>query len=533
MTNHSPTLFFNDFRFLLLPKCKGSSRLNDRILALAPVEGRSHFNVLEPLFKALAEKGHQVDVISHFPLKQPFPNYNEIVKLPPLNLSSNHEYENFSTRKKNFKSLHIWKRKYCIDTLENPEITRIIDHPPTDPPYDLLLIQFVSGYQCLTAIGHKWNVPVVGVATTFLYPYNHRYIGNPLNLAMSSSNLRVDKEKMNFWDRLYNFIMTHYAIYEFYSEAYKQDAIMKKYLGTNTPHYSELERSVSLLLSNSHHSLHGVLPKVPALIQIGGIHIEDDNSTIDPKLAKIMDDSEHGFIYFSFGTITKIESLPPEALAQLFVAFRRISPIQIIMKSQNPKALPKNLPDNVHTFFWLPQRKILQHPKIRGFISHGGGLGTQESVYYGVPTICVPLFADQHINCDITSEKGFGQKFIMFNAPQEEYHRVIDELLHNPSYKHAAKRISKVYKDRLVSPKEEATYWIEYVIRHGKDALRSRSLNYKWWQIELFDVYAFIMICILAAMYTAYFAACRLIMFALSFIKSFTLRYIRLSKKLR
>lgn len=142
--------------------------------------------------------------------------------------------------------------------------------------------QFMSGYQCFSAIGHKWNVPVVGIITTFIFPYNQHYIGNPLNLALSSNNLRVYKEKMNFWDRLYNFVMTHYAIYEFYSEANKQDAVIKKYLGSSIPHYTELEKSVSLLLSNSHHSLHGVLPKVPSLIQIGGIHITDDNSTIDP-----------------------------------------------------------------------------------------------------------------------------------------------------------------------------------------------------------------------------------------------------------
>lgn len=73
-----------------------------------------------------------------------------------------------------------------------------------------------------------------------------------------------------------------------------------------------------------------------------------------------MDESEDGFIYFSFGTLTKIESLPKEALVKFFAAFRRIPTIRVILKSQNPKALPKGLPDNVYTFFWLPQRKILR-----------------------------------------------------------------------------------------------------------------------------------------------------------------------------
>lgn len=33
-------------------------------------------------------------------------------------------------------------------------------------------------------------------------------------------------------------------------------------------------------------------------------------------------------------------------------------------------------------------------------------------------------------------------------------------------------------------------YWIEYVTRHGKNALRSPSTDLDWWQAENVDVYA-------------------------------------------
>lgn len=131
-------------------------------------------------------------------------------------------------------------------------------------------------------------MPVVGVTTTLIYPHNHHLIGMPLNLGIVSKNLRVYKENMTFWDRLYNVVMTHHYIYKFYEQAPVQDAIIEKHLGPGVPSYKELEKSVALILSNSHYSFHGVEPKVPALVEIGGIHIvDDDSTTIEPVRGKI------------------------------------------------------------------------------------------------------------------------------------------------------------------------------------------------------------------------------------------------------
>lgn len=46
---------------------------NAKILAVFPLPGSSHFIMFERVLKGLAQKGHEVDVVSHFPLKQPLP----------------------------------------------------------------------------------------------------------------------------------------------------------------------------------------------------------------------------------------------------------------------------------------------------------------------------------------------------------------------------------------------------------------------------------------------------------------------------
>lgn len=47
-----------------------------------------------------------------------------------------------------------------------------------------------------------------------------------------------------------------------------------------------------------------------------------------------------------------------------------------------------------------------------------------------------------------------------------------------------------MFRDRPMSPAQEAVYWIEYVIRHG-DVLRPASTEMSFFQLLLLDVMAF------------------------------------------
>jgi glucuronosyltransferase len=74
------------------------------------------------------------------------------------------------------------------------------------------------------------------------------------------------------------------------------------------------------------------------------------------------------------------------------------------------------------------------HPKIRLFISHGGLLSTQQTIYHGVPALFFPVFFDQVTNTKYALKNGFALSLDLHNFTEQEFETALNRLLTESKY---------------------------------------------------------------------------------------------------
>lgn len=99
------------------------------------------------------------------------------------------------------------------------------------------------------------------------------------------------------------------------------------------------------------------------------------------------------------------------------------------------------IPSHIHIAPYLPQLEMLKRASL--FISHCGMNSVNESLYFGVPLLMLPIIQEQRINATRVEQLGAGiyHKKQPINIPQ--FIESINALLQDKKYKHAADIVSK------------------------------------------------------------------------------------------
>lgn len=117
-----------------------------RILGLFPLHGKSHFTMCESLMKGLAEKGHKVDVYSHFPQKKSLPNYTDIningKSLSPLVNSMTYENLTQASNGNIKRMVGEFGTNLCY-LMNNSEFQRLFESLKKNQPYDVVVVEVV------------------------------------------------------------------------------------------------------------------------------------------------------------------------------------------------------------------------------------------------------------------------------------------------------------------------------------------------------------------------------------------------------
>lgn len=137
---------------------------------------------------------------------------------------------------------------------------------------------------CYLAFGRYLGVPVVAVVTSSFLSWLDDVSGNPTSLAFAPNTFSAFKQKMNFKERLQNVLSSHWLFVQMHYYTNAQLSYVKKNFGLDVPHIIDLYRDVSLYLVNSHHSLNGVRPMTPNVIEVGGLHLKTDEPLIPVRV---------------------------------------------------------------------------------------------------------------------------------------------------------------------------------------------------------------------------------------------------------
>ncbi|XP_030027355.2 UDP-glycosyltransferase UGT4 [Manduca sexta] len=484
------------------------------ILAMVSLPLRSHYMAFKPFFRELANRGHNVTVINNFPDAEMIPNMKFIdIEAPVISTLPTMDY--YETISSSFLHLngfmrHLprtagYVRKDCETILKNEKIKQHME----SNKYDVIFVELFESDCGLAFVMHMSEAPVIGIKSHVLLPTAYPQLGLPFNFASDPyyrSNMGANPPLRQ---KLENYVINLLE----YARMWYINRMINQMFKEHFP-YKRIElvegrkERLKMVFAYQHFSVTGARLLAPQLLEIGGIHVGKPKP-VPKDIETFLANAKHGAIYVSFGTYLKPYTMSEKKLQQFLSAFRQM-PYTFIWKIDNI-TIPEGY-NNIHIGSWWPQLDILCHPKVLGFVSHGGMLSISEAAHCAKPMITMPFFGDQFSNSAAVRNVGMGKTLYLSDVTAENlveavYHLTSNEMQQN------ARRVSRMWHDRPQPVMDSAIYWTEYVARHVHAPPSLPSKFNTWFENSLLDVYAILLLVLLAVFIILYliFKICKLI----------------------
>nr|XP_032518412.1 uncharacterized protein LOC116770883 [Danaus plexippus plexippus] len=452
------------------------------ILGVFPASIKSHFFVFEPFLKELVNRGHNLTVISYYPQKEPLKNYNDIdlsQNAQALELSHPITDSLFMTVMSMTVGHIVVAPLSCRIMLDDENVQNLWE---SETRFDLVIVEQFNS-DCALALAHRLKAPVIGISSHMILPWHYDRYGIIYNPSFSLFDFMEGGTKPTFLQRLKRSFLYHYVnIVNRYITQRLEYSIVQEYFG-NLPPLHELGSDIKLILVYQNFIFTGSSILPPNIIEVGGYHVKKPKE-LSGELLKFIEDSEHGVIYISFGTILKPSSIKPEKLKSIIEALEEL-PQRVVWK-WNKRTLPGN-PKNIYLSKWLPQNDILAHPKTVAFFSHCGLLGTTEAISHGVPIIGLPIFGDQPANAAAIEESGLGVKITLNLLNKDNLLKKLRTVLHS-EFRENVKRVSAMWHDRPIRAMDSAIFWTEYAAKYQNISLRPPIVDVPLYQYLCLDI---------------------------------------------
>ena len=247
----------------------------------------------------------------------------------------------------------------------------------------------------------------------------------------------------------------------------------------------DLDRSIAdVILIMDHPVLSYPYLSPPNTFYLGFFHLHNKPTQPLPDLiSKFISECPRKHIfYMSFGTFLRDIA----HFKQLSSIIRSLSAADacVIVKSSvvDLKSASPGLPATFLQLQWVPQQDLLASGALSMFISHCGNNGRIESIYYRVPILCIPLFADQLHNAHLVKYKKFGEYLVKEQLTESSFTAAVDGILGNREiYKGNMERaVDYVTKDPGAGV-NMLHHQIEQLLKIGNgDHLKNKIIGEQW-----------------------------------------------------
>ncbi|XP_050677456.1 UDP-glucosyltransferase 2-like [Leptidea sinapis] len=460
------------------------------ILGIFPYPGKSHFFVFEKYLRELAARGHNVTVVSHFPLDKPIKNYYDISLAGKTKILEGV----FPIERSYWTIFQVsWflvtsGRDSCSVLLSDENVQNIWKD---NSHFDVMVTEQFNS-DCSLGLAYKLGLPVVGINSHVIMPWHYSRFGIPYNPSFVTFMFLDGGTKPTFYQRLERTIFNAYfnLLYKYFCQAYDQNTLAKYF--DDIPPLEDLAREIKFLLQYTSFTLTGSSLLPANVIEVNGYHVEKPKS-LPKDILKFIEESEHGVIYISFGSMLKAATTPKDKVEEIVAALSKL-PQRVLWKWED-KALPGN-PKNIYLSNWFPQNDILAHPKVLAFYAHCGLLGITEAIHHGVPILGMPIFGDQPANAKFVEESGLGVQIQVADLSRENLLKKFRTIL-NPEFRSKVKSLSKAWRDRPVSAMDSAVFWTEFAARYRNFTFTSPAATVPAYQYYALDILSLFFVIIL------------------------------------
>ena len=344
---------------------------SSRILIVVPHGTKSQQNMFVPLVKELAQRGHQLTVITNY-VSNDLKNRDNVrdIVLEQLAFNMWNVFDSItSTESYITKSIHYLQvtasgmmktaPRTARETFSDPRIKDLIDNDQ----FDLVMISEANPFVGYPLAWH-FKAPIIMLSPNVLFPGRATSLGDGEHHSYAPFFFTRFSDRMTFIQRMTNmlaataFDWVHTRMHEPAIRSLVQSQVIP-----DCPPLYDMEDDIALVFTNTHPSINYARAMPPVIVEVGGMNCRPAQP-LPQDLENFVDSNSNsfGFILFAVGSMLPMENMP-EHLTQSFIqTFARL-PQRVIWQWKGK--VRSDLPSNVLAIPWLPQQDLLGINKSR------------------------------------------------------------------------------------------------------------------------------------------------------------------------